>query len=119
MTNLIQRITEAIIRQEGEPLTALNPGNLRFAPWLTNPKIVNGFWVPDSRKEGIAGVAHCVALHIAEGHSLAFMIGDPVRGWAPKADHNNTIAYIKNIKTWAEIPDENAPLWNYIEDGTL
>lgn len=108
--NLIQRISNAIIRQEGEPMMALNPGNLRGAPWSDHPLIKNGFWVPMSREQGLAGIAHVVALRVAMGQSLTQLIS----AWAPASDHNNTAAYIENVKNWAGIPDENAPLWSYI-----
>lgn len=67
MTNLIERITEAIFRQEGMPLDYHNPGNLRGAPWLTKPVIEKGFWQPASRAQGVAGAAHVIALRIAMG----------------------------------------------------
>lgn len=113
MTNLIERLCEAIFRQEGMGPTALNPGNLRGAVWLprTVATIRNGFWVPRSRAEGVAGAAHVVALHIAEGNTLKQLISI----WAPPSDHNNTEAYIANVKNWAAIPDENQPLYNFIE----
>ena len=110
MNDLIQRITEAIFRQEGEPALVLNPGNCRFAPWLPDPVIKNGFWVPPSRQAGIAGAAHVVALRIAEGQSLTQLIA----AWAPPEDHNQTGKYIQNVKEWANIPNENVPLWNFI-----
>ena len=118
MTDLIQRIVTAIIRQEGEPETAHNPGNLRGAPWLPGPQpMKGGFWYPPTRAEGVAGLAHLVALHIAQGNTLAdFIAGHPgvYAGFAPGSDHNNTLAYIGNVKEWAEIPDEDTPLWSYI-----
>jgi hypothetical protein len=110
MNDLIQRLVNAIIRQEGEPETALNPGNLRGAPWISNPAIAAGFWVPSSRAEGIAGAAHVVSLHIAEGNTLTQLISI----WAPPSDGNDTAAYIADVKIWASIPDENQPLWNFI-----
>jgi hypothetical protein len=111
MTDLIQRITEAIFRQEGMPSDYKNPGNLRGAPWLANPVIENGFWVPMTRMQGIAGAAHVVALHIAEGQSLRQFIA----GYAPSSDNNNTEAYIKNVSEWAAIPNVDTPLWAYID----
>ena len=97
MNDLIQRIVAAIIRQEGEPADSVNPGNLRAAPWLhpssDQPYIVNGFWVPASRAEGVAGLAHVVALHIAEGDSLTTFIS----GYAPPGDGNATAIYIENV----------------------
>jgi hypothetical protein len=117
MTDLIQRITNAIFRQEGMGLDHQNPGNLRGAPWLHGTPyaqiaMAGGFWCPTSRAQGIAGAAHVVALHIAEGNSLKQLISI----WAPASDNNNTTAYIANVKNWAQIPDENLPLWNYIQE---
>lgn len=111
MNDLIERIVNAIIRQEGMSPDYPNPGNLRGAPWLTNPTIINNFWVPDSRGEGVAGAAHLVALHVAEGNSLAQLI----RIWVPASDGNETDVYIEHVKEWASIPDELQPLWNFIQ----
>lgn len=112
MNDLIQRITNAIIRQEGMSSTYANPGNLRGAPWLKAISMDKGFWLPTSRLQGLAGAAHVVALHIAEGNTLAQLISI----WAPPSDGNNTVNYIANVKLWAAIPDENVPLWNYLID---
>lgn len=110
MNDLIQRLVNAIIRQEGMRVGHPNPGNLRRAPWIQPvPVIHNDFWVPASRAIGVAGAAHVVALHIAEGNSLAQLISI----WAPPSE-NNTGAYIANVKEWAGIEDEHAPLWGYI-----
>jgi hypothetical protein len=119
MNDLIQRIVNAVIRQEGMTPDFPNPGNLRGAPWLTAPLIIGGFWRPVSRAMGIAGLAHLVALHIAEGNTLAdFIAGHPgiYAGFAPGGDHNDPVAYVANVKNWAEIPSENEPLWNFIQD---
>jgi hypothetical protein len=110
MNNLIQRIVNAQIRQEGAGPGALNPGNLRGAPWLVNPVIENGFWVPGSRQEGLAGLAHEVALHVAEGQSLT----EYITGYAPPGDGNDTAAYIAHVSEWAGIPDVTVPMWTYI-----
>lgn len=130
MTNLIERISNAIFRQEGESPNHPNPGNLRDAPWFpkaslgryypspvdnlpeTNLKYASGFWVPRSRAEGIAGAAHVVALHIAQGDSLESLISR----WAPSSDGNDTKAYIAHVAEWAGIPDTKLPLWNFIQD---
>lgn len=151
MINLIERITNAIIRQEGMGPDHANPGNLRDCPWFPvlvgkdgkawkpplaadPPKITryypdtktkdgdveyvqfspkpNVFWIPRSRAEGIAGAAHVVALHIAKGESLKQLISI----WAPPTDGNDTAAYIAHVKEWAGIPDENLPLWNFIQE---
>ena len=133
MNDLIQRIVNAIIKQEGMSPEHTNPGNLRDCPWF--PRCVNakgepvrmypvidgyvayvhyagGFWMPRSRAEGIAGAAHVVALHIAEGNSLAELISI----WAPPSE-NNTAGYVANVKQWANIPNENLALWNYIQEA--
>ena len=111
MNDLITRIVNAIIRQEGNSPNSWNPGNLRGAPWYPQPIIsTGGFWIPPSRNAGVAGAAHVVALRIAEGQSLAQLIS----AWAPESDGNATAAYIQNVKAWAEIPDETVPLWNFI-----
>jgi len=105
-----------------------NPGNLRDAPWFppgapgkryypnTYPaqtlQYASGFWVPRSRAEGVAGAAHVVALHIAEGDTLRQLISR----WAPNSDGNDTEAYIQNVAGWADITDVNLPLWNFILD---
>jgi hypothetical protein len=100
----------AIIRQEGMPPFHPNPGNLRFAPWLYHSLLSNGFWVPATRQQGIAGAAHVVALHIAEGNSLTQLISI----WAPPSDNNNTQKYIENVSEWASIPDVSVPLYTLI-----
>jgi hypothetical protein len=119
MNNLIQRIVNAIIRQEGEPSTALNPGNLKGAPWLQGPVIdAQGFWVPGSRAEGIAGLAHLVALHVAEGNTLwDFIAGAPnvYAGFAPAGAGNNPTVYVADIMVWTGVPSSTVPLWTYLE----
>ncbi len=119
MNDLIQRIVNAIIRQEGMKPDYVNPGNLRGAPWLTAPLIINNFWRPVSRNVGVAGLAHLVALHVAQGNTLTdFIAGHPgvYAGFAPGADKNDPATYIANVKLWAKIPDENIPMWNLIID---
>ena len=118
MNDLIQRLVLAIFRQEGMSSTYPNPGNLRGAPWLVGvnggPLVRHGYWLPTSRAQGVAGAAHLVALRIAEGFTLKQLISDPVHGWAPASDNNKTNVYIQNVKNWANIPDEDQPLWNYL-----
>jgi hypothetical protein len=112
MNDLIQRLVNAIIRQEGMGADYHNPGNLRGCPWLPKPwPMQNGFWLPVSRAQGVAGAAHVVALHIAEGDNLTKLITI----WAPPTDGNNTARYIGNVKAWANIPDEFLPLQEFIE----
>ncbi len=113
----IEAIREAIIRQEGAPPLAHNPGNLRGAPWLTHPVIADGFWLPTSRQMGVAGLDHLIALHRAQGNSLTdFIAGHPgvYAGFAPGADNNNDAVYVKNVMTWAGIPDATVPLWDFV-----
>lgn len=115
--DLIARITNAIIRQEGAPSTSTNPGNLRACPWLKGPWAeVNGFWLPVSRATGIAGLAQVVALHIAEGDSLeGFISGRPgYPGFAPEKDHNEPETYIRNVMQWAKIPNSTSPLQEFM-----
>lgn len=114
MNDLIQRIVNAIIRQEGMSETNFNPGNLRAAPWLPHFTTAGGFWKPGSRAEGVAAAAHVVALHVAQGNTLTQLISI----WAPPSDHNDTAAYIAHVKSWAGIADENTPLYSYILEGS-
>jgi len=109
VNDLIQRLVEAIFRQEGMGPTHSNPGNLRAAPWLAKPTIVKGFWHPASRAEGVAGAAHVVALHIARGDSLAQLI----EVWAPPSE-NNTAQYITNVAKWAQISDPHIQLYKLL-----
>lgn len=112
MNNLIQLITNAMIREEGMGPTYTNPGNLRGAPWryldfptIANGGIINGFWKPASREMGIAGLAHVVALHVAQGNTIRdFIAGHPgvYAGFAPGADHNKPDEYIKNVIQWVK-----------------
>lgn len=118
MNDLLQRIVNAIIRQEGMPTEYTNPGNLRGAPWLTAPLILNGFWRPTSRNMGVAGLAHLVALHVSQGNTLTdFIAGHPgvYAGFAPGADKNDPATYIRDVCAWAEISNANLPMWNFIE----
>lgn len=121
MNDLIQRIVDAMIRQEGMDESYDNPMNLRGCPWL-NPsspfaQVMAGFWRPGSRRIGVAGGAHLVSLHIAQANTLRdFIAGHPgvYAGFAPGADHNKPNVYIANVAGWANIPDINLPLWNFI-----
>ena len=128
MNDLVERIFNAILRQEGMPSDWTNPGNLVACPWFpylgpmdgpvlpqrypdgTVVQFLDGFWNPPTRAIGIAGGGHCVALRIAEGQTLTQLIS----AWAPAADGNATAIYIANVKAFASIPDENVPLWSYI-----
>jgi len=133
MNDLALRIVTAIFKQEAMPDSYTNPGNLRDCPWfpfksidgkfqraypdgtavnfITQEGTGEKFWAPRTRAEGIVGAHHVVALHIAEGNTLRQLIG----GWAPAADGNNTETYIKNVKEWAGVVNEDTPLWSYCE----
>lgn len=134
MNDLIQRLTNAIFRQEGMGPEYRNPGNLRDCPWFPrvvsgNPRqypgdgssvteyvaYASGFWVPRSRAEGVAGAAHVISLHIAQGDSLRKLISI----WAPPSDGNDTEIYIKHVAEWANIPNTELALWNYILDPVV
>lgn len=136
MNDLIQKLTNAIFKQEGMGQDNHNPGNLRDCPWFPKLAQLNsaktaiahpekllreypdgelvqyakGFWVPRSRAEGVAGAAHVIALHIAQGDSLRKLISI----WAPPSDGNDTELYIQHVAEWASIPNVELPLWNYI-----
>jgi hypothetical protein len=114
MNDLIQRLVNAIFRQEGMPADNTNPGNLRACPWLSieqrnKERFEGGFWRPDCRSKGVAGAAWIVALHVGRGASLTELI----YSWAPPCE-NNSSAYVRNVRDWAQIPDEHLPLWDYI-----
>lgn len=108
MTDLLYRLCSAIATQEGR-FTSNDPGDLRAAPWLHDANIKGGFWVPVSRAQGISGMYHQVALNIARGDSLRTLITK----WAPPTE-NDTEAYIKHVKAWAGITDENQPLQEFL-----
>lgn len=108
---LIGKLTDAIGRQEGMGPLYANPGNLRAAPWLKNVDTNKGFWVPKNRREGLAGLAHVIALHIAMGHSLRQFISS----YAPPSDHNDTEAYIRHVSAWTGIPDNANPMWFLVD----
>lgn len=146
MTDLIERIAAAIIRQEGMSPGHVNPGNLRDCPWFAGqpplraydsielvPQIISRrkypdgspvvyqwrgssgiFWVPGSRAEGEAAIRHCLWLRTAERESLRTAL----YAWAPPGDGNDSAAYVDNVKGWAGITDENAPLLSLLEEIT-
>jgi hypothetical protein len=121
LNDLVERIINAMLRQEGESQTALNPLNLRGAPWLADPVIENGFWVPSCRAEGLAGGTHVLCLHIAEGNTLTdFIAGHPgiYSGFSPGADGNKPAVYIADVMAWAQVPSATVPMWNFIETAS-
>lgn len=109
--SLLDSVCSAIFREEGRPAGFANPGDLRAAPWLSDPVIVAGFWLPGSREEGLSGAYHVVALHIAEGNTLRQLISD----WAPPSQ-NNTDQYLQNVQQWTGIEDPDIPLWGTVQE---
>jgi hypothetical protein len=132
LTDLINRLAEAIFRQEGGSVGTTNPGNLRDCPWFPQIRVEGPnpyrayihdsgkvdymvcpegrFWLPRTRAEGVAGTVHLIALRVAEGETLRELISD----WVLPSDHEKTETYIKNVQTWASIPNSEKPLWSYL-----
>ena len=143
MADLIERIVNAIMRQEGQSPTSLNPGDIRDPVWFPGqpPVTVNGvvtshrkyydgvpvayraqgaskaIWTPRSRTEGLAALYCQVAIHVREGDSVTEFIAGSAHypGYAPADDENDTATYIRNICAWAEISDPKAPMWTFLE----
>jgi hypothetical protein len=121
MTGLVDAIVNSIASAEGFfvngaiPNRDDNPGDLRAAPWLTNPVIVDGFWKAATVAEGIAGVHHQVALDIARGYSLRTLI----YAWAPPTDHNQTEIYlhetVRRLGVQGFAIDPEKQLWLYLD----
>lgn len=120
MDRLIEKLAAAIIRMEGQKPDFNNPMNLRDAPWIATRKYVlrggaGRFWDPASRKEGLAGGLHLLALRIASGWSLERLI----TSWAPPSDGNQTSAYLANMAKWTGISDVKQPLLELLEEPAL
>lgn len=144
MTDLIQRLTAAIFRQEGMAPTWNNPGNLRDCPWFPIATAVqlegwgaSGRW-PDyapRRAYPDGTLVQRVLLGNSgwfwnprtyqEGaagalHDVALHVAEGnnlvqlISIWAPLVDKNNTNQYITNVATWAAIPDIHVPLWTLL-----
>ena len=114
--SLIESIASAIATQEGFwvsgsiPQTFNNPGDLRAAPWLAAPQVVNGYVKFDSPAQGIAGLFHQIALDVARGWTLRQLI----EKWAPPIDSNNTEKYLSNVMAWTNLPADQ-PLQELLE----
>jgi len=93
------------------PFKNKNPGDLRAAPWLSNAKIENGFWVADTVGQGIAGLYHQVALNVARGYSLRKLI----TAWAPATDGNDPEAYLKFVQCRTGILNPDVPLQDFLQ----
>ena len=117
MTGLLDLICSAIARQEGwwasgsRPAKLHNPGDLRAAPWLPVPTIINGYWEAESDAQGIAGLYHQVALDVARGCTLRQLI----LKWAPSSDGNDPTAYLEHVMAWTGIVNADAPLASLLE----
>lgn len=128
MTDFLYKLVNAIATQEGRFQTN-NMGDLRDCPWFPanskgkryypdtgNPvAYANGFWIPRTRAEGLAGLYHQLALDIAKGWTLKQLLNS----YAPPTDGNNTDQYILNVMAWTGIASENDQLWNYLEVKNL
>jgi hypothetical protein len=139
---IVLRITQAIIRQEAEPITALNPGNLRDCPWCVFADLHEGGPLRGSLMAPLHRVysdgtpvqyetrkgsgRFWIPRSRAEGifgiiHvvSLHVVEGDNLRKlitrWAPPADHNATAEYVAHVAEWAAVPDPEAPLMNFLD----
>ena len=117
MTGLIDKLASAIATAEGYfvagsvPQRNNNPGDLRGAPWLTNPKVINHFVQFSTPGQGIAGLYHQVALDMARGVTLRQLISK----WAPPSDGNNTENYLKETARRVGIADVDQPLQELLE----
>ena len=67
------------------------------------------FWNPRTRAEGLAGLYHVAALHVAELNGLKTFV------WifAPPSQ-NNSAAYLKNVMEWTGIEDSSVPLYTLV-----
>jgi len=130
--SLLDSLCSAIIREEGRPADDTNPGDLRDCPWFSFPsegaaallafrvypggakvaykRLASGlFWSPRTRAEGIAGLCHVAALHVAELNDLKTF----VYIFAPPSE-NNSATYLKNVMEWTGIEDSSVPLYTLV-----
>jgi len=114
MDSIISLIASAIASGEGFfvngslPQRDNNPGDLRAAPWLVHPVIVDDFWKASLLAQGIAGLYHQIALDIARGYTLRQLI----EAWAPASDGNNTENYVNETARRTGL-DPDTPLWTF------
>ena len=126
--SVVDQIVAGIIRQEGEPETSTNPGNIRDPVWFPGapgnrkyydgtPLIyANGFWLPRTRQEGVSGLYHVVWLKVAEGYTLTAFIDL----YAPTGDENDPVKYVADLVGWIGGGfDPNGPMWNYVQDPPI
>lgn len=117
MTDILYKLASAIATAEGYfvsgsvPQRNNNPGDLRGAPWLTSPKIVNNFVVFPDTASGVAGCYHQIALDVARGQSLRQLVSR----WAPSSDGNNTANYLAETARRVGITNVDQPLQELLE----
>jgi hypothetical protein len=134
--SLLDSLCSAIIREEGRPVDDTNPGDLRDCPWLSRDGSFEGadaflafrvypggakvaykrlasglFWNPRTRAEGLAGLYHVAALHVAELNDLKTFV------WifAPPSENNSTV-YLQNVMEWTGIEDSSVPLYQLVKE---
>lgn len=100
-----------------------NPGDLMFAGQLGasihhvtgGDKKVRPFAEFTRPELGVAALYRQVLKRIAEGATLRKLICDPVTGWAPAADGNDTNNYLLETMRRTGITDPDAPLLDFLE----
>lgn len=116
MTDLLGKLASAIASAEGYfvpnslPVRNNNPGDLRAAPWLQHPKIVNNFVVFETLAQGISGLYHQIALDVSRGVTLRQLITK----WAPPTE-NNTSNYLEEAARRVGIVNVDQPLQELLE----
>lgn len=103
-----------------------NPGDLMYAgqPYAA-PHPVTGkdgkvrtFAQFARQTQGIVALYRQILVRVAQGASLRKLICDPVVGWAPDADGNNSSNYLtETLRRLASVGvtvDPDAPLWQYL-----
>jgi hypothetical protein len=71
-----------------------NPGNLKFAGQAGAHQGDDGFAVFNSMEEGVAASKHQLQLYADRGINTVQSI---IENWAPKKDHNDTVAYAYDV----------------------
>lgn len=137
--SVVDALVAGIIKQEGEPPTATNPGNIVDPVWFPGTfghrayydgspvhyRVTSGgrmFWVPRTRQEGISAIEHVVWLKCAEGWTMTELIagrsnaqGVLVGGYAPASDGNDPAAYVAHLLMWTGI-DPLKPMWDALHE---
>jgi hypothetical protein len=114
-THPVELLACAIATEEGwfvagaMPQVRKNPGDLRFAGQIGAnrpygqakpiPPIPESIAVFDSNALGITGLFRQLWLQVAEGQTVAQIIGQ----WAPPSE-NNTSVYLERVLAWTGLP---------------